>query len=67
MPTNVTYMLHDVNEESQGIYAVEMVPTGTGLETGTEVREKDEVAIVILRKYSHKIRYYYILPSLHSN
>ena len=52
MPTNVTYTLHDVNEESQGIYAVEMVPTGTAIETGSEGQGRDEVAIVILRKHS---------------
>ncbi|VUZ55036.1 unnamed protein product [Hymenolepis diminuta] len=48
VPTNVTYTLQDVNEESQGIYAVEMVPTAVGLETRPEGEGKDEVALVIL-------------------
>lgn len=46
----MTFTLPDVNEESQGIYAVEMVPTGTGIDTGSESQGKDEVAVVILRK-----------------
>lgn len=45
----MTYTLQDVNEESQGIYAVEMVPTAVGLETRPEGDGKDEVALVILR------------------
>uniref|UniRef100_A0A5K3F1W2 Hemicentin-1 n=1 Tax=Mesocestoides corti TaxID=53468 RepID=A0A5K3F1W2_MESCO len=48
VPTNVTYTLFDVNEESQGIYAVEMVATGTGVEVGPETQRKDEIAVVIL-------------------
>ncbi|KAL5107767.1 Hemicentin-1 [Taenia crassiceps] len=48
VPTNVTYTLHDVNEESQGIYAVVMVPTGTGAEAAPEGQGRDEVAVVIL-------------------
>ncbi|EUB62928.1 Hemicentin-1 [Echinococcus granulosus] len=48
VPTNVTYTLHDANEESQGIYAVVMVPTGIGVETRPEGQGRDEVAVVIL-------------------
>lgn len=51
MPTNVTYTLHDVNEDSQGIYAAVMIPTGTGVEAGPEGQGRDEVAVVILRKF----------------
>lgn len=42
----------DVNEESQGIYTVKMV--GTELEVdsdGAEGQRKDEVAVVVLRKF----------------
>ncbi|VDN96274.1 unnamed protein product [Rodentolepis nana] len=48
VPTNVTYTLYDVNEESQGIYAVEMVPAGAGQDAGPGRVGKDKVALVIL-------------------
>ncbi len=48
----MTYTLTDVNEESQGIYAVEMIGTGTTIAGQGEGTRKDEVAVVILRKFA---------------
>ncbi|CAH8671633.1 unnamed protein product [Schistosoma margrebowiei] len=50
-PTNVLYTITDVNEESHGIYSVEVIPTVTDDEKKIEGQYKDEISVNILRKF----------------
>ncbi|VDO62502.1 unnamed protein product [Schistosoma margrebowiei] len=47
-PTNVLYTITDVNEESHGIYSVEVIPTVTDDEKKIEGQYKDEISVNIL-------------------
>ncbi|CAH8874719.1 unnamed protein product [Trichobilharzia szidati] len=47
-PTSVMYTITDANEESQGIYTVEVVPTITDGEKKIEGQYQDEVSVIIL-------------------
>lgn len=45
------YTITDVNEESHGIYSVEVIPTVTDDEKKIDGQYKDEISVNILRKF----------------
>ncbi|CAH8298485.1 unnamed protein product, partial [Schistosoma turkestanicum] len=47
-PTNVVYTITDVNEESHGIYSVEVIPTVTDDEKKMQGQYQDEISVIIL-------------------
>ncbi|RTG86750.1 hemicentin [Schistosoma bovis] len=47
-PSNVLYTITDVNEESHGIYSVEVIPTVTDDEKKIDGQYKDEISVNIL-------------------
>lgn len=45
------FVITDANEDSHGIYAAEVLPTVASGETKVEGEYKDEVEVIILRKF----------------